>query len=239
MRLRLGLTEQHISYSFSAHEAKSTATVSRIFHRWIPLMYRRFKILNIWPSREQILNTVPMSVIPKHPSLRVTIDCTEIKISQPRGPANQQVTFSNYKNCNTAKALIGVSPAGAISFVSELYGGNISDKEITKRSVILQMMERGDEVMADRGFLIEDLVRPYGIRLNIPACTCGRSHLEPCEATQSRRVASTRIRVERTIGRIKEFKILTHVHSTYVLPHLNEIFFVCAVLTNFQEQLIK
>ena len=171
-------------------------------------MYRRFKILNIWPSREQILNTVPMSVILKHPSLRVTIDCTEIKISQPRGPANQQVAFSNYKNCNTAKALIGVSPAGAISFVSELYGGNISDKEITKRSVILQMMERGDEVMADRGFLIEDLVRPYGIRLNIPACTCGRSHLEPCEATQSRRVASTRIRVERTIGRIKEFKIL-------------------------------
>ena len=132
MRLRLGLTEQHISYSSSAHETISTATVSRIFHRWIPLMHRRFKILNIWPSREQILNTVPMSVILKHPSLQVIIDCTEIKISQPRGPANQQVTFSNYKNCNTAKALIGVSPAGAISFVSELYGGNISDKEITK-----------------------------------------------------------------------------------------------------------
>ena len=36
------------------------------------------------------------------------------------------------------------------------------------------MMERGDEVMADRGFLIEDLVRPYGIRLNIPACTGGK-----------------------------------------------------------------
>ena len=239
VRLRLGLTEQHISYSFSAHETISTATVSRIFHRWIPLMYRRFKILNIWPSREQILNTVPISVILKHPSLRVIIDCTEITISQPRGPANQQVTFSNYKNCNTAKALIGVSPTGAISFVSELYGGNISDKEITKRSGILKMMERGDEVMADRGFLIEDLVRPYGIRLNIPACTGGRSHLEPCEVTQSRRVASTRIHVERAIGRIKEFKILTHVHSTYVLPHLNEIFFVCAMLTNFQEQLIK
>ena len=187
----------------------------------------------------QILNSVPMSLILEHPSLRVIIDCTKITISQPRGPANQQVTFSNYKNCNTAKALIGVSPTGAITFVSELYGGNISDKEITKRSGILELMERGDEIMGDRGFLIEDLIRPYGIRLNIPACTGGRSHLEPCEVAQSRRVASTRIHVERAIGRIKEFKILTHVHSTYILPHLNEIFFVCDLLTNFQEQLIK
>ena len=40
--------------------------------------------------------------------------------------------------------------------------------------------------MADRGFLIEDLVRPYDICLNIPACTGGRSHLEPCEVTQCR-----------------------------------------------------
>ena len=83
---RLPLVEQFLlvlvsSYSFSAHETVSTATMSRIFHHWIPLMYRRFKILNIWPSREQILNTVPMSVILKHPSLRVIIDCTEIKIS--------------------------------------------------------------------------------------------------------------------------------------------------------------
>ena len=92
--------------------------------------------------------------------------------------------------------------------------------------------------MADRGFLIEDLVRPHGITLNIPACTGGRSHLEPQEVIQSRRVASTRIHVERAIGRIKEFKILTHVQSTYVLPYINEIFFVCAMLTNFQEQLI-
>ena len=129
-------------------------------------------------------------------------------------------------------------------------------------------MERGDEIMADKGFLIEDLVRPRGIWLNIPAFTggrqgrcmyppfpksggiCppipppriyvlgGRSHLEPQEVMESR-IASTRIHVERAIGRIKEFKILTHVQSTHTLPYVNEIFFVYATLTNFQEQLIK
>ena len=76
-----------------------------------------------------------------------------------------------------------MSPTGAISFVSELYGSNISDKEITKRSGILQMMERGDEIMADRGFLIIDLVRPYGIHLNtcIPACTGSDQESKICQ----------------------------------------------------------
>ena len=89
----------------------------------------------------------------------------EIKITQPRGPTNQQVTFSSYKNCNTVGTVSFISyqsPTGTVSFISELYGGNISDKEITKRSGILDLMERGDEIMADQGFLIEDLVRPHG-----------------------------------------------------------------------------
>ena len=48
----------------------------------------------------------------------------------PSNPSAQQLTFSNYKNHNmhTAKALVGITPSGAICFNSDLYGGNISDK---------------------------------------------------------------------------------------------------------------
>ena len=83
-------------------------------------MHRIFKLLNMWPTKDQIINTMPKSVALKYPSLRTIIDCTDIKIGKPKGPANQQTTSSNYKNCNTAKALEGVSPAGAISFISDL-----------------------------------------------------------------------------------------------------------------------
>lgn len=180
-----------------------------------------------------------MSVALKYPSLRVIIDCTEIKIPKPKGPVNQQITFSSYKNTNTAKALVGISPAGGISFVSDIYGGNISDKEITKQCGILELLDPGDLILADRGFTIEDIVKPYGVKVNIPPFTDGRSQLEPEEVVVGRRIANTRIHVERAMGRIKEFKILSRIHAMHLVPRLNEIFFVCAMLANFNDQLIK
>ena len=35
----------------------------------------------------------------------------------------------------------------------------MSDKEITRQSGILNLLEEGAEVMADKGFLIEDLLK--------------------------------------------------------------------------------
>jgi hypothetical protein len=181
---------------------------------------------------------MPMSVALKYPSLRVIIDCTEIKIPKPKSPVNQQITFSSYKNSNTAKALVGISPAGAISFVSDLYGGNISDKEITQRSGLLEMMDPGDLILADRGFLIDDIAKPYSIHVNVPPFTNGKQQFEPHEVALGRRIANTRIHVERAIGQIKEFKMLSHILVTQLLPYLNEIFFICAMLTNFRNQLL-
>lgn len=192
MRLRLGLSKQLLAYIFSIN----VSTVSRIFLYWMPLMYRRLKLINIWPSKDQVINKMPLSVAVKYPSLRVIIDCTEIKIPKPKGPVNQQVTFSSYKNCNTAKVLVGISPSGAISFVSDLYGGNISYKEITKRCGILEKMDAGDSVLADRGFLIEDIAKPYDIRVNIPPFTSEGKQLEPYEVVDGRRIANTRIHRE-------------------------------------------
>ena len=60
--------------------------------------------------------------------------------------------------CATAKVLVGITPCGVISFVSALWSGTIYDKEIFRRSGIIQMLQEGDGVMADRGFLVRDLL---------------------------------------------------------------------------------
>ena len=48
--------------------------------------------------------------------------------------------YSQYKSHVTYKGLIGIAPSGAITFVSQLYEGSISDQEIVKRSGFLNQI---------------------------------------------------------------------------------------------------
>ena len=164
VRLRLGLFEQDIAYRFGI----SQSTVSRIFSTWINLLYLQLKQIPIWPPKALILSGMPKVFKEKYPSTRVIIDATEIYVEKPALPELQQLTFSSYKNHNTYKGLIGISPSGAVIFVSDLYPGSISDKELTRRCGLLHLLQSGDSIMADRGFDIEENLAPLGVKLNIP-----------------------------------------------------------------------
>ena len=142
-----------------------------------------------------------------YPRTRCVIDATEVFIEMPSNPTAQQLTFSNYKNHNTLKALVGITPSGAVCFVSDLYGGNISDKKLTVECDILKLFECGDSIMADRGFTIEDIL-PLGVSLNVPPRMNESRQLTDNERTATRRIASVRIHVERAIERIKNYQLL-------------------------------
>ena len=77
--------------------------------------------------------------------------------------------FSNYKHHTTLESLIGISPGGAITFISQLSTDSISDREIVVRSGFLDLLfQDNDSVVADKGFTVQDLL-PLGVSLNIPA----------------------------------------------------------------------
>jgi hypothetical protein len=59
----------------------------------------------------------------------------------------------------------------------------------------------GDEVMADRGFTIEDFLFPCRVKLDIPAFTKCKPQLSNEDVTTTRRIAHVRIHVERAIRR--------------------------------------
>ena len=54
-------------------------------------------------------------------------------------------------------------------FISDLYVGCISDKEITSKSGLIDKLQRGDEVMADQGFNIQEMLASKGVKVNVPS----------------------------------------------------------------------
>ena len=173
-----------------------------------------------------------------YPPTRCSIDCTEIFSQRPSSLSSQGAMYSNYKHQVTYKELLGIAPSGAITFwsnyISELYEGSVSDKEIVKRSGILckSFWDDSDSIMADRGFTIENELAPLNVELNIPSFLGGRAQLTKAEVEESQTVASVRIHVERAITRIKKFKALNHIPLT-LHGSVNQIWTVSCILCNF------
>ena len=113
--------------------------------------------------------------------------------------------------------------SGAITFISELYAGSISDREIVERSGILDLpFNEADDVMADKGFTIEDLL-PLGVK----------------DVGKTQVIASLRIHGERAINKIKNFHIWDRITQLTSIPLVNQIWTVCSFLCNVQDPILS
>ena len=131
-------------------------------------MLLKFCKIPVWPSKAKVDQHMPADFRDKYPSTRVIIDCTEIRCQMPKSLRLNSELFSSYKNHTTLKGLAGILPEGAITLISQLYTGHISDREIVTRSGFLNLpFDRRDSVIADKAFTVEDLL-PHGVFLNIP-----------------------------------------------------------------------
>ena len=164
IRLRLGLLQSHLADIFAILQN----SVFKIFTSWINLLYHVFKeALMIWPAKVQIQKHMPKS-FSKYPRTRVIIDCIEFSLEKSIQPSAQKITWSDYKSHNTFKLLVGISPSGAFAFVSKLWSGGVSDRNITQKSGLIDKLEPLDDVIADRGFNIRDTVTKKKATLKIP-----------------------------------------------------------------------
>ena len=234
VRLRLGLGEVDLPQRFKV----SQSTVSRTIITWLNLMYHKLHQLPVWLSRRKITKLMPPCFRKWYPSTRIIIDCTEFFINTPSSLARQSSTWSAYKHHNTVKVLIGIAPHGHVTFVSNVFEGSISDQAITEQSGLLEYLEHGDSVMADKGFDIKDLLLQYGVRLNIPPFRQGEMQMTPEDLMSTKKIAGVRIHVERKMQRIKSYKILAGEIDNTLFDTLEQLVFVCAVLTNFEGALV-
>ena len=236
-RLQQGFLEDHLAYLFDV----SQSCVSRYCISWINYMYLVFGSIDIWPSREMIDLSMPSVCQLKYPNLRVTIDCFEIKTESPESLLSKGAMYSHYKNHMTLKGLIGIAPSGSISFISQLYPGSCSDREIVLRSGFLnrKLWASGDMILADRGFTVQDLFSPMQVLVNIPAFLHGRTQFTEEEVVQTQQIANFRVHVERAIQRVKSFHIVDGVIPVSLFGSINQIWTVLCFLANLKDPLIS
>lgn len=242
IKLRLDAPLQDLAYRFNI----TVPTVSRTFHSWWMTMDIRLSPFVHWPDRQSLIRTMPQCFkLSFGTKTTAIIDCFEISIEKPTNLLARAQTFSSYKHHNTIKVLIGITPQGTISYVSEASGGRTSDKFLTENCGILSKVVLGDMVMADRGFTIHESVAFKGAKLVIPAFTKGKDQLDPVDVETTRGIASVRIHVERVTGLLRsKYTILQGTLSTDFLisnPHgsfeegtpvIDRVIKVCSALVN-------
>lgn len=219
-----------------------------IFNSWVNYMFLRFGEVSIWPHRDVIYENMPENYKRDFPNTFGILDCTEIKIQKPSSLKAQSQTYSDYKSSNTLKGLVAVDPRGSMIFSSMLFTGSVSDKDIfvksgfkTTLSKLIENghLERGDGLMADKGFNIEHEVESTGLKLNIPPFAKSGTQMNQQDALFTKKIAKHRVHVERAIRRIKSFKILSGRIPLSMLSTINQIWYICSFLTNFMPFCIR
>ena len=150
--------------------------------------------------------------------------------------------YSDYKSHTTVKTLVDIVPGGGFTFISNTYPGSISDKKIVVKSGFLNsnLWEQGDTVIVNRVYsLIKDYLKPLGVGHEIPNFLKGCEQFTIKETVKSQQIANETIHVERMIQRLKCYHVFDRVVPINKLGSLNQIISVYALLSNFQETILK
>ena len=114
-------------------------------------------------------------------------------IEKPSDLTDRAQTYYSYKSHNTVKILIRITPQGTISYISKPWGGRVLDVYLTENCGLLKHLLTGDQVLADRGFTVQESAGLYCAQLKIPEFARGKSQLEQKSVVKTREIAAVRI----------------------------------------------
>ncbi|XP_077431686.1 uncharacterized protein LOC144057700 [Vanacampus margaritifer] len=239
MKLRLNCSFEFLALFFSA----DIATAFDHFKHCINVLYCKLvPSLVFWPDRDLIETSLPHAF--RNDNFRKTvciIDHFEILMEKLSDHLASAHCHSSKKSHCTQKYLMGISPQGSISFISNGWGGKISDKHVTKYSGFLSKLLPDDLVLAGSGFDATDAVNSCQAGLKIVAFTRGKDQLDPLDLGKIRGLASVEKHIEKVTRVLREK--YTMLQSTVPISlidiqcmnnvtYLDKIVKVCCALTN-------
>ncbi|KAF4114180.1 hypothetical protein G5714_004403 [Onychostoma macrolepis] len=226
MYLSVGFPLRDLAERFSIHRT----TASRIISTWTHFLYCLLGSQRLWIPPEIVRAHLPPEFA-AFSDTQVILDCTEIFCQTPSSLLLQSEVFSTYKSHTTFKAMIGMAPHGAVTFVSGLYAGSMSDREIFKQSGIVKLLKPGMAIMVDKGFVVDNFAPCKVYR---PAFLSNKRQMSREDVRQTQSIAHLRVHVERCIRRVKENKLFDKDIPLSICGNIDELFSVACFLVNYQ-----
>ncbi|KAF4115362.1 hypothetical protein G5714_002851 [Onychostoma macrolepis] len=220
MYLSVGFPLRDLAERFSIHRT----TAIRIISTWTHFLYCLLGSQRLWIPPEIVRAHLPTEFA-AFSDTQVILDCTEIFCQTPSSLLLQSEVFSTYKSHTTFKAMIGMGPHGAVTFVSGLYAGSMSDREIVK------LLKPGMAIMVDKGFVVDNLAPCKVYR---PAFLSNKRQMSREDVRQTQSIAHLRVHVERCIRRVKENKLFDKDIPLSICGNIDELFSVACFLVNYQ-----
>lgn len=176
--------------------------------------------------------TLPSCFQEKYPKTTCIIYCAETVMQKPYNLGSQVESYSQYKSHNTMKYLIATASCGLIMFITWEYGMNLLFK------IARFWLLPGDKFMADRGFIVDNLLFHIRACLNIPVFTNMGAQLSK-DVTITRRVENVRTHIEKVIWHLEVYKIWVKLSQFLWLQRVNKMLLICTALVNLRDDLIK
>ena len=236
LKIKTGLTFAAIGAILRTHRT----TISRIFFSCLRQLAHQTKDFVFWPDQETVRATTPDCFKPEYSDTRGIIDCTEFRIEIPASIENRIFCYSHDKHGFTFKVLICITPSGFISFKSKMYRGKISDSQITVDSGLINLLEHGDKVLADKGFpQFQNIIDSCGKKITfvMPPFLEQKHHFSKEETEETYSIARVRIHVEKIMQRLRTYRILDKIPE-YLFYDVDDIMHLCCVLVNLQSPII-
>lgn len=238
VKLRQDFPFVHMAYLFDV----SKTTASKTFHGMVTLLVAMMQDVNQrhWMPTEENVGADAFECFKEHyPELALILDCTELFTEVSSNHELQKVTWSMYKHGNTVKVLVGITTAGKVVFVSRCYPGRMSDRMAVEVSGVMDALWDGAQVMADKGFLIEEMLAEHGLKLVVPPVLHKDQTFTAEELRTTKNVAAVRIHVERAIRRAKIYKYISNTVSITRIANMDGPVQLAFLLGNFMSPLVK
>ncbi|KAM4741348.1 uncharacterized protein FYW61_002859 [Anableps anableps] len=223
--LSVGLKERDLAVRFNIHQS----TVSHIIAMWTSFLFTALGSQCIWLTRQEVQAYLPEE-FKDFPDTQVILYCAELTCQIPSSSLPQSDMSPSYNSSSTMRALVGIAPHGAVTFISDLYGGSFSSKELFKLSGIAEKLTEDMAVMVDQGFPIRDCCK---CKVYSPSFLSKQK--EPGDqVTKTQAKERLKVHVEQVIGRIKQNKLFHGIISLSHAYSINHLFAVACLLSNYQ-----